>query len=251
MWKISLNEHVVWVNGGSRGIGRAIALAMAEAGARVAITYRSNKVDAFATVDMILARGGSAMAVAADNRNEAALAAAHKQIVGNYGPISILVNAAGVISDGLFLTLEESHWDQVLQTNVMGTVHAIRQVTPDMMSRRFGRIINISSAAAQKSGKGQSNYAASKGAIEALTRSLAVELGARGITVNAIAPGVIATDMTKDLLAVAKEDIMQRQVLKRVGAVDDISGWAVMLASRHGDFMTGQVIAVDGGLKMV
>lgn len=251
MWTVSLNEHVVWVNGGSRGIGRAIALAFAEAGARVAITYRSNKEDAFATVDMILARGGSAMAVAADNRDEALLTAAHKQIVSNYGAVSILVNAAGIINDGLFLTLESNQWEQVLQTNVMGTVNAIRLVTPDMMSRRYGRIVNLSSAAAQKSGKGQSNYAASKGAIEALTRSLAVELGPRGITVNAIAPGVIATDMTKDLLAVAKDDIMQRQVLKRVGTVEDIAGWAVMLASRHGDFMTGQVIAVDGGLKMV
>jgi 3-oxoacyl-[acyl-carrier protein] reductase len=146
--------------------------------------------------------------------------------------------------------LEENDWHNVLDANVMGTARVSKQVIRGMMMKRWGRIINLSSVAATKAGRGQSNYAASKGAIEAMSRGLACEIGSRGITVNCIAPGVIETDMSEEVRKLASDEILDRQVVKRFGNPTEIAAWAVFLASDYGGFMTGQTIHIDGGMKM-
>jgi 3-oxoacyl-[acyl-carrier protein] reductase len=176
---------------------------------------------------------------------------AYEHIVEKIGPVDILVNSAGIIKDDLFSMLDDDAWQGVLNTNVLGTVHTSRLVIKDMMLKRRGRIINISSAAATKGGRGQANYAASKGAIESMSRSLAVELGRRGITVNCVAPGVIETDMSREIRSLAAPEILSRQIIQRFGQPQEVAAWVVCLASDFGAFITGEVIHIDGGLKLV
>ena len=250
MFQIHINDQPAWVTGASRGIGRAIALDLARAGCNVALTYRGRHDDAQETADLITKMGRKAVLAPFDVTDAGATALAHEKIVNELGEIAILVNCAGVVRDGLFMMLETKDWHEVLQTNLMGYVNVTKTVLPGMLMKRAGRIINLSSVAGQKSGRGQANYAASKAAIEAMSRSLAVELGSRKITVNCIAPGVVTTDMSKDVIALAKDEILSRQLIKRFASPEEIAGWAVFLASSYGDFMTGQVITIDGGLKM-
>jgi len=250
MFEIDITQKVAWVTGASRGIGRETALALGRAGADVAVGYRSKVDEADAVVAAIREMGRKAIAVKMDVANRDDCEAAHNLITKELGVVDVLVNNAGVIADNLFIMLEQEEWEKVLDTNILGPVYTMKLCIRDMMMKRSGRIINLSSVAATRGGRGQANYAASKGAIEAMTRSLAVELGSRGITVNCVAPGVIDTDMSQEVIKLAKDEILSRQVVKRFGKPEEIAAWVLFLASSHGDFVTGQVIHVDGGLKM-
>ena len=250
LFTIDLSGKTAWVTGGSRGIGRATVLALAKAGCDVAIGFNSKEEQAAAVAKEVLPLGRKAIAIQMNVANEESCVEAHKRIAAELGPIDILVNNAGVVADNLFIMLEGADWKKVMDTNVMGVVHVTKTVIRDMMMKRTGRIVNISSVAGTKGGRGQANYAASKGAVEALTRSLAVELGARNITVNCVAPGVIETEMSAEVIKLAKDEILARQVSKRFGKAEEIAAWVVFVASSYGDYMTGQTIHVDGGMKM-
>lgn len=251
MFRVDLSQRTAWVTGASRGIGRATALALGQAGADVAVGYNSHEKDALEVVQALKNLGVRALAIQHNVKDPLSCEQAHEAISKELGPIDILVNNAGMIKDDLFTMLETDSWDDVLGTNVMGTVNTTKLVIKDMMMKRRGRIINLSSAAASKGGRGQANYAASKGAIEAMSRSLAVELGRRGITVNCVAPGVIETDMSREIRALASEEILNRQIIKRFGAPREVAFWIVALASDFGEFITGEVIHIDGGLKLI
>ena len=250
MFNVELKNKIAWVTGGSRGIGRAACVALATAGADVAVAYSSKEAEALKVVAEIQALGRKALAVQVDVASQESCNSAYEKIVTGLGKVDILVNSAGVTADNLFPLLEEEDWRKVLDVNVMGVVHASKCVVRDFMGKRWGRIINLSSVAGTKGGRGQSNYAASKGAIEAMTRSLAVELCRRNITVNCVAPGVIETDMSAEVRKLATEEILDRQLVKRFGSPAEIAAWIVFLASDFGEFITGQVLHIDGGMKM-
>ncbi|MCS6853114.1 MAG: SDR family NAD(P)-dependent oxidoreductase, partial [Gemmataceae bacterium] len=194
---MTLKDQIALVTGGSRGIGRAIVQALAAEGAKVAFLYRGNQAAAESLTQEVTRAGGTTAGFQVDVADAAAVQAAVERIEKDWGPIDILVNNAGIIRDDLFIRMEPEAWDSVVRTNLGGTVNACRAVAYGMMRRRKGRIINVSSVAAEHVNPGQTNYAASKGAINAFTRALAVELAGRGVTVNAVAPGFIETDMSE------------------------------------------------------
>lgn len=251
MFPVEIPDQVAWVTGGSRGIGKAIAIGLAQAGCHVAISYRSRSDEAEAVVNQIRELGRKSVSVKMDVANAKECEDAQKLIDKELGPVTILVNSAGVTADNLFIMLGEEDWQSVVSTNLMGVVNVTKACMRGMMMKRTGRVINLSSVAATKGGRGQTNYAATKGAVEAMTRSLAVEMGSRGITANCIAPGVIETDMAAEVIKLAKDQILDRQVVKRFGKPEEVAAWAVFLASKHGEYITGQTIHIDGGLKMV
>jgi 3-oxoacyl-[acyl-carrier protein] reductase len=245
-----LKDEVAIVTGASRGIGRAIAQAFAAEGARVAIVYRGNKEAADRLVQEITQAGRTAMAVQADVADRAQVAACIQQVNKELGPVSILVNNAGVIADGLFVRLAPEEWQKVIATNLGGVFNFCQELAFPMMQRRRGRIINISSVVAEHVNIGQTNYAASKGAINSFTRALAVELAKRGVTVNAIAPGFIETDMTAAVRNKAGDRITKLVPMRRIGTPEDVARVAVFLASADSAYITGQVLTVDGGLSL-
>jgi len=245
-----LKDAVIIVTGGSRGIGRAIVELFAREGANVTFFYRDNAAAAQAIVDAAATAGQPVAAEQVDVCNAAACAAAVERIVERCERVDVLVNNAGIVRDGLLAMLEDDDIRAVLDTNVMGVFNVTRAVAPHMISRRAGKIINLSSVAGSKGGRGQSNYAASKGAIDALTRALAAELAPRRITVNAVAPGVIETDMSAQVREMAGDQIKSRILLRRYGTADEIANAVWFLASRLADYITGQVLYVDGGFKM-
>ena len=245
-----LDNQIAIVTGGSRGIGRGIALAFAREGARVAVVYRGSQAAADELVAEVGRAGGTARAYQADVANLASVEACVKRVEEELGPCDVLVNNAGVIHDDLFVRLEPADWDKVLQTNLGGTYNFCRALAFPMMRRRKGRIINVSSIAAEHVNPGQTNYAASKGAINAFTRALAVELAGRGVTVNAIAPGFIETDMSAAVRNKAGDLLKKMIPMKRIGTPDDVARVAVFLASADSAYITGQVITVDGGLSL-
>lgn len=250
MFSIDLSGKVAWVTGGSRGIGKSIALSLAKAGCDVAVGYRSKQQEANEVVAQIKAMGRKAACMQMDVSDTASCEKAYTAVCAEVGKVDILVNNAGVIADNLFVMLEDADWKSVIDTNLMGVVHVTRCVVRDMMMKKWGRIINMSSVAGTKGGRGQSNYAATKGAIESMSRCLAGELCKKNVTVNCVAPGVIETDMSAEVRKLAESEILDRQLIKRFGKPDEIAAWVVFLASNFGDFITGQVIHVDGGLKM-
>lgn len=247
--RIDLSGRVALVTGASRGIGKAIAKAMAQAGARVAVNYRESGTFAGETVREIEAFGGKAASFRADVGDASQVEAMLEEIISSFGHLDILVNNAGIIRDMLLLEMEEKDWRAVLQTNLFGVYHCSRAVLRGMIIKRWGRIINLSSIASAHGGRGQSNYAASKGAINAFTRSLAAEVGAKGITVNAIAPGLIATDMSQGVIAFSDSLVRERIAMRRLGKPADVAPLAVFLASGEASYITGQVITVDGGMS--
>lgn len=245
-----LKDQVALVTGGSRGIGRAIVKQFAAEGAKVAFVYRGSQPAADSLVQEVTAAGGTVTAVQADVSSLEAAQACAEKIEKDWGRLDILVNNAGVIKDDLFVRMEPEAWTKVLQTNLGGTYNFCRAVAYTMMKQRRGRIINISSVAAEYVNPGQTNYAASKGAINAFTRALAVELAPRNVTVNAIAPGFIETDMSEAVRNKAGDMIKKFIPMRRIGQADDIARVAVFLASDESAYLTGQVITVDGGLSL-
>jgi len=245
-----LKDHVALVTGGSRGIGRAIVQALAAEGAKVAFVYRGSKEAADALAAEITAAGGTAQAVQADVTDLAAAQQCAEQLEKTWGPVTLLVNNAGVIHDDLFVRLEPEAWNKVLATNLGGTYNFCKAVAYGMMRARKGRIINVSSVAAEHVNMGQTNYAASKGAINAFTRALAVELASRNVTVNAVAPGFIETDMSAAVRNKAGDLIKKFIPMKRIGKPEDIARVVVFLASDDAAYITGQVLTVDGGLSL-
>ena len=238
------------VTGGSRGIGRAIVEVLAAAGAAVSFFYRGDDDAARDVVAANREAGRTVVAEQVDVRDRAAVAAAVERFVERHERIDVLVNNAGVIRDNLLGLLEDDDIDTVLAVNIGGTFNVTRAVVPHMISRRAGKIVNISSVAGAKGGRGQSNYAASKGAIDALTRALAVELAPRRITVNAVAPGVIETEMSRQVRELVPDEVKSKILLKRFGTASEVADAVWFLASGFSDYMTGQVLYVDGGFKM-
>jgi 3-oxoacyl-[acyl-carrier protein] reductase len=245
-----LQEQVALVTGGSRGIGRGIVKAFAAEGARVAFVYRGNQEAATSLVQEVKQTGGAALALQADVTDQAAAEQCVERAENEWGRFDILVNNAGIIRDDLFVRMEPEAWQEVLNTNLGGTYHFCRAVAYTLMKQRRGRIINISSVAAEHVNPGQANYAASKGAINAFTRALAVELASRNVTVNAIAPGFIETDMSEAVRNKAGDLLKKYIPMRRLGQPEDIARVAVFLASADSGYMTGQVLTVDGGLSL-
>lgn len=245
MFTIDLSGKRAWVTGASRGIGRAIALALADAGCDVAIGYRNADAEAAEVAREVEARGTRAHLAKGHVGSSAECERMHGELVAALdGPVDILVNNAGIHRNALFLTMDDEQWREVLETNLMGTVYPTRSVLNTMWARKQGRIVNFSSVAAHGGGRGQANYAASKGAVEALTKNLAVEVAGRGITVNCISPGAIDTTMWT---GTDTQAVVDRQLVKRLGRPEEIAAWTVMLCSDYAGFITGEVLSVDGG----
>ncbi|MCB1863926.1 MAG: 3-oxoacyl-ACP reductase FabG [Chromatiales bacterium] len=245
-----LSGKVALVTGGSRGIGRAVVERLAAAGMDVTFVYRDRADAAEAVVADCIAAGGRVRAERLDVTDAGACEAIAEALFERAGRIDLLVNNAGIIRDNLLALLTPDDVRAVLDTNVSGVFNVTRAVVPFMIMQRAGRIVNISSVSGERGGRGQTNYAASKGAINALTRALAVELGRRGILVNAVAPGVIDTEMSQAVRDAAGEQVLSRIVLRRIGTPADVAHAVWFLASRFADYITGQVLGVDGGFKM-
>lgn len=248
---MTLENQVALVTGGSRGIGKAIVLKLAEAGAKVAFVYRSKVAEADALVAEVAAAGGTAKAYQGDVADPETAGRVGAAVLAEFGRIDILVNNAGVIRDGLFVRMEPSAWREVLATNLDGTFYFCKAVAEQMVfKQRSGRIVNISSVAGSHVNAGQANYSASKGAVNALTKVLAMEMGKRGITVNAVAPGFIETDMSEAVRNKAGDIIKKAIPLNRLGNPADIANVVLFLCGPAASYITGQVITVDGGLSL-
>jgi 3-oxoacyl-[acyl-carrier protein] reductase len=246
-----LKDQVALVTGGSRGIGRAIVKAFAAEGARVAFIYRGNQTAADGLVKEVQQAGGSALALQADVASPEEAQKCVDRVVQDWGRLDILVNNAGVIRDGLFVRMAPEDWKTVLDTNLGGAMNFCRAAMEVMVfKQKRGRIINISSIAAEHHNPGQVNYSASKGAINSFTRALAVEVASRNVTVNAIAPGFIETDMSEPVRNKAGDLLRKAIPMRRLGQPDDIARVAVFLASPDAAYVTGQVLTVDGGLSL-
>jgi 3-oxoacyl-[acyl-carrier protein] reductase len=236
------------VTGGSRGIGAAIARDLAAAGARVVVNYRVQREAAAAVVADIAAAGGIAEAVAFDVADGEAVDAAVRDIAARLGNVDILINNAGVSADGLILRTSEEAWDRVLDVNLKGVFNCTKAVTRGMMRARTGRIVNISSVVGFMGNTGQSTYAAAKAGVVGFTKAAARELASRDITVNAVAPGLIATDMLEGMQAAARDMVLALVPLRRLGTPEEVAAAVTFLAGPGGAYITGQVIHINGGL---
>jgi 3-oxoacyl-[acyl-carrier protein] reductase len=243
-----LEGRVSLVTGASRGIGRAIALKLSSLGSRVAVNYRSRNAEADSVVAAMTSQGGGeAMAIKADVADAEAVRAMVQQVIDSWGKIDILVNNAGINRDTLLLRMSEEDWDDVIDTNLRGAYLCTRFALRSMIRQGWGRIINISSIAGVMGNPGQSNYAASKGGLIAFTKSVAREMGSRSITVNAVAPGFIVTEMTDKLPPERKQSILAMIPLQRFGEPEDVAELVAFLAAEKARYITGQVISIDGG----
>ena len=245
-----LHERVAVVTGGSRGIGRAIALALGQAGARVAITYAHQREAAEDVIMSLRQLGRDGRAYQFDVADFTATTAAFDQILQDFDGLDILVINAGVRSDQLLVRMQPDDWDVVMRTNLTGTFNCARAAARTMLRRRWGRIIAISSIAGLVGNAGQTNYAASKAGMVGFTKSLARELAPRGITVNAVAPGFIDTDMTRTLTEAQQQTLVQHIPIGHFGTPDDVAACVVFLASEAARYITGEVISVSGGLTL-
>ena len=249
---MTLKDQVALVTGGSRGIGRAVVQALAREGAKVAFVYKGSQQAAEELEKEVTAAGGTAKAYQGDVADPQTAGRIVGAVLADWGRVDILVNNAGVIRDGLFVRMDPASWNAVIDTNLGGTFSFCRAVAEQMaLKQRSGRIINVSSVAAEHVNAGQANYAASKGAVNSFTRALAMELGSRSVTVNAVAPGFIETDMSEAVRNKAGDFIAKKLVpLRRLGKPEDIAGVVLFLAGPAGTYITGQVITVDGGLSL-
>ncbi|WP_101843853.1 3-oxoacyl-[acyl-carrier-protein] reductase [Halobacillus sp. Marseille-P3879] len=245
-----LNEQVALVTGASRGIGRAIALELALKGAKVAVNYAGSEAKAEEVVQEIKKNGGEAIKIQANVSNSDDVKAMVKEVVDQFGKLDILVNNAGITRDNLLMRMKEDEFDDVIDTNLKGVFVCTKGVTRQMMKQKYGRIINISSIVGVSGNPGQANYVAAKAGVIGLTKSNAKELASRNITVNAVAPGYITTDMTDQLTEDQREQMLSLIPLGRLGSGEDIAGVVRFLASEDAGYITGQTIHVDGGMVM-
>ena len=239
-----MSERTALVTGASRGIGAATALALAEAGWAVAVNYRADEAGAAATVAAIEAGGGRAAALQADVADRAATGPLVDAIEERLGPVLCLVNNAGIRADGLSPQLSDEDWDGVVQTNLSGAFRLTRRVIGPMIRARQGRIVNVASVVGQHANPGQANYAAAKGGLIALTKTVAAEVARRGVTVNAVAPGLIGTDMTEGV----GEELLAAVPARRAGTPEDVAACVRFLVSDAASYVTGTTLTVDGGL---
>lgn len=245
-----LDDKVAIVTGASRGIGRGIALELAKAGAKVIINYAGNVAAAQEVQNMITSNGGQALLIQADVANPEAVDGMIKQTMETFGRIDILVNNAGITRDNLLMRMKEEDWDAVMNTNLKGVFNCTKAVSRIMMKQRSGKIVNMTSVVGIMGNAGQSNYAAAKAGVIGFTKSAAKELASRGITVNAIAPGFITTDMTAVLSEQVKTELAAKVPLARLGNPEDVAAAVMFFVSDGADYITGQILHVDGGMVM-
>jgi len=243
-----LEGRVALVTGGSRGIGRAVAMTLAARGALVVAGARGDHAEAVAAE--IRSAGGRGESGTLDVTDQASIEAAIGGVIERHGRLDILVNNAGITRDQLAMRMKRDDWDAVLQTNLTGAFACAQAVMRPMLKQRSGRIVNITSVVGQAGNAGQANYAAAKAGLIGLTKALALELASRNITVNAVAPGLIDTDMTRAIAAGAQEEWASRIPLKRLGTPDDVASAVAFLASDEAAYITGQVLAVNGGMYL-
>jgi 3-oxoacyl-[acyl-carrier protein] reductase len=247
---MTLNGQIALVTGASRGIGRAIAIALGRAGAFVFVNYRENLQAAEESLCAIRSRGGQGELCPFDIADEAQIDAAVKKIVDGHEKVDIVVNNAGVTVDNLLMRTKPTDWDQVMGTNLKGTILCTKVVSRYMIRQRYGRIINLSSIVGQTGNVGQSLYAASKAGIVGFTKAIAREVASRGVTVNAVAPGFIETDMTARLPEKVRQDYINAIPLGRLGTCEEVADVVVFLAGPSTGYITGQVLSINGGLYM-
>ncbi len=247
---ITLEGKVALVTGGARGIGRAVALELARNGADVAFTYRSSGQLVESVVSEIGSMGRKALSLEADAASTSSAVEVIGKVVAEFKRLDILVNNAGITRDNLLLRMSEEEWDSVIRTNMKSVFNYTKAAARTMMGQRYGKIINLSSVVGIKGNAGQSNYSASKAGIIGFTKSIARELASRNILVNAVAPGYIDTDMTAALTEDQKKAVTDTIPLKRVAKPEEVAKVVLFLASPDSDYITGQVISVDGGMSV-
>ncbi|PWA13472.1 beta-ketoacyl-ACP reductase [Pueribacillus theae] len=245
-----LKNKAALVTGASRGIGRAIALKLAEQGAKVAVNFAGREDKAAEVVNEIIQKGGEAFAIQANVADMEDVQRMVKEAITRFGSLDILVNNAGITRDNLIMRMKEDEWDDVINTNLKGVFNCTKAVTRQMMKQRFGRIINITSIVGVSGNPGQANYVAAKAGVIGLTKTTAKELASRNITANAIAPGFIETEMTDQLDDALKEEMLKQIPLSKLGRPEDIASFVAFLASEESGYMTGQTLHVDGGMVM-
>ncbi|KSU62483.1 beta-ketoacyl-ACP reductase [[Bacillus] enclensis] len=247
---MKLEGKAALVTGASRGIGREIALELAREGAKVAVNYSGSEAKANEVVDEIKSMGGEAFAVQCNVADGESVQTMVKETISQFGSLDILVNNAGITKDNLLMRMKESEWDDVININLKGVFLCTKAATRQMMKQRSGRIINISSIVGVSGNPGQANYVAAKSGVIGLTKTAAKELAPRGITVNAVAPGFISTDMTDELPEDVRSEMLKQIPLNRMGDPKDIAGVVSFIASDASSYMTGQTLHVDGGMVM-
>lgn len=245
------NGRVALITGGAKGIGKAISLRLASLGYRVAINYRSSSQAATSLVDQITASGGVAMSVAGDVSSSDDVKGIFSSVAAELGPVEILINNAGITRDGLLMRMKDSDWDSVIDGNLKSAFICSREAIKSMSKGLWGRIVNMASVVGLIGNPGQANYCSSKAGLIGLTKSVAREYAQRGVTVNAVAPGFVQTDMTDNLPQQVKDDMMRSIPAGRPGSVEDIASAVAFLVSDEASYITGQVLAVDGGMTMV